>query len=176
MYSQWNVIGSCDVITVCRSCWLNLNGLTVSGPVVGPRQDHHASPASSMISAAASAAGPPLVASPYPQSYLQYGQVIQAMPPHYHGQVQQRVLLWGLHFLFADQQTGSEDRSPSSCYSLIAEALRWYKRSSEPPPYALQSFLCRMFFLNSESESKCAASGLLDGELWCVHCHHVKSL
>ncbi|XP_023256458.1 ataxin-2-like protein [Seriola lalandi dorsalis] len=39
-----------------------------------------------MISAAASAAGPPLVASPYPLSYLQYGQVIQAMPPHYHGQ------------------------------------------------------------------------------------------
>ncbi|XP_023259031.1 ataxin-2-like protein [Seriola lalandi dorsalis] len=56
------------------------------GPVVGPRPEHHASPASSMISAAASAAGPPLVASPYPLSYLQYGQVIQAMPPHYHGQ------------------------------------------------------------------------------------------
>ncbi|XP_056143477.1 ataxin-2-like protein isoform X2 [Lampris incognitus] len=56
------------------------------GPVVGPRPEHHTSPASPMIQAAASAAGPPLVASPYPQSYLQYGQVIQAMPPHYHGQ------------------------------------------------------------------------------------------
>lgn len=48
-----------------------------SGPVVGQRPEHHPSPA----------AGPPLVASPYPQSYLQYGQVIQALPPHYHGQV-----------------------------------------------------------------------------------------
>lgn len=38
-----------------------------------------------MISA--SAAGPQLVASPYPQSYLQYSQVIQALPPHFHGQV-----------------------------------------------------------------------------------------
>ncbi|XP_035510655.1 ataxin-2-like protein [Morone saxatilis] len=57
------------------------------GPVVGQRPDHHPSSASPMMSAAASAAGPPLVASPYPQSYLQYGQVIQAMPPHYHGQV-----------------------------------------------------------------------------------------
>ncbi|KAM4598388.1 ataxin-2-like protein isoform 2-T2 [Polymixia lowei] len=56
------------------------------GPVVGPRPDHHPSPTSPMLQAAASAAGPPLVASPYPQSYLQYGQVIQAMPPHYHGQ------------------------------------------------------------------------------------------
>lgn len=27
------------------------------------------------------------MASPYPPSYLQYSQVIQAMPPHYHGQV-----------------------------------------------------------------------------------------
>lgn len=61
---------------------------TFSGPVVGQRPDHHASTASPMISAAVSAAGPPLMASPYTQSYLQYGQVIQAMPPHYHGQVQ----------------------------------------------------------------------------------------
>lgn len=53
----------------------------------GQRPEHHTSQASSMISAAASAAAPPLVASPYPQSYLQYGQVIQALPPHYHGQV-----------------------------------------------------------------------------------------
>lgn len=57
------------------------------GSMVGARPEHHASPVSPMIPAAASAAGPPLVASPYPQSYLQYSQVIQAMPPHYHGQV-----------------------------------------------------------------------------------------
>ncbi|XP_076739606.1 ataxin-2-like protein isoform X1 [Maylandia zebra] len=54
------------------------------GLVGGPRPEHHGSPASSMISA--SAAGPQLVASPYPQSYLQYSQVIQALPPHFHGQ------------------------------------------------------------------------------------------
>ncbi|CAK6979871.1 LOW QUALITY PROTEIN: ataxin-2-like protein [Scomber scombrus] len=69
------------------------------GPVVGPRQDHHASPANPMISAAASAAGPPLVASPYPQSYLQYGQVIQAMPPHYHGQPMYQMLQGGARML-----------------------------------------------------------------------------
>ncbi|XP_016406974.1 ataxin-2-like protein isoform X2 [Sinocyclocheilus rhinocerous] len=46
----------------------------------------HSSSAPPMIQAAASAAGPPLVASPYPPSYLQYNQVIQAMP-HYPGQV-----------------------------------------------------------------------------------------
>uniref|UniRef100_A0A3Q1J5D3 LsmAD domain-containing protein n=1 Tax=Anabas testudineus TaxID=64144 RepID=A0A3Q1J5D3_ANATE len=71
----------------------------VSGPVVGPRLEHHTSPASPMISAAASAAGPPLVASPYPQSYLQYGQVIQAMPPHYHGQPVYSVLQGGARML-----------------------------------------------------------------------------
>ncbi|XP_029015419.1 ataxin-2-like protein isoform X2 [Betta splendens] len=69
------------------------------GPVVGPRLDHHTSPASPMISAAASAAGPPLVASPYPQSYLPYGQVIQAMPPHYHGQPVYSVLQGGARLL-----------------------------------------------------------------------------
>uniref|UniRef100_A0A3Q4N5C7 Ataxin 2-like n=1 Tax=Neolamprologus brichardi TaxID=32507 RepID=A0A3Q4N5C7_NEOBR len=53
------------------------------GLVGGPRPEHHGSPASSMISA--SAAAPQLVAS-YPQSYLQYSQVIQALPPHFHGQ------------------------------------------------------------------------------------------
>ncbi|XP_046893374.1 ataxin-2-like protein isoform X6 [Hypomesus transpacificus] len=64
------------------------------GSVVGPRPDHHGSQAPSMIQAAASAAGPPLVASPYPQSYLQYGQVIQAMP-HYHGPGGTRILASG---------------------------------------------------------------------------------
>ncbi|XP_034394743.1 ataxin-2-like protein [Cyclopterus lumpus] len=71
------------------------------GPVVGQRPEHHASQASSMISAAASAAGPPLVASPYPQSYLQYGQVIQALPPHFHGQPVYSMLQGGARMLTA---------------------------------------------------------------------------
>ncbi|KAI1884743.1 hypothetical protein AGOR_G00229650 [Albula goreensis] len=60
------------------------------GSVIAPRSDHSSS-APPMLQAAASAAGPPLVASPYPQSYLQYSpqqysqQVIQAMT-HYPGQ------------------------------------------------------------------------------------------
>ncbi|KAG9342885.1 hypothetical protein JZ751_015101 [Albula glossodonta] len=60
------------------------------GSVITPRSDHSSS-APPMLQAAASAAGPPLVASPYPQSYLQYSpqqysqQVIQAMT-HYPGQ------------------------------------------------------------------------------------------
>ncbi|XP_051987976.1 ataxin-2-like protein isoform X2 [Xyrauchen texanus] len=54
------------------------------GSLVNPRPDHSSS--APMMQAAASAAGPPLVASPYPPSYLQYNQVIQAMP-HYHGQM-----------------------------------------------------------------------------------------
>ncbi|XP_034567714.1 ataxin-2-like protein isoform X2 [Notolabrus celidotus] len=69
------------------------------GPVVGQRPEHHASQNSPMISAAASAAGPPLVASPYPQSYLQYGQVIHAMPPHYHGQPVYSMLQQGARML-----------------------------------------------------------------------------
>lgn len=51
-----------------------------------------------MLQAAASAAGAPLVASPYPQSYLQYNpqqygqqQVIQTMTP-YPGQVRAKNL------------------------------------------------------------------------------------
>ncbi|XP_078146933.1 ataxin-2-like protein isoform X1 [Centroberyx gerrardi] len=58
------------------------------GPVVAQRSDHGTS-APPMLQAAASAAGAPLVASPYPQSYLQYNpqqygqqQVIQAMAPY----------------------------------------------------------------------------------------------
>ncbi|KAF3704451.1 Ataxin-2-like protein [Channa argus] len=58
------------------------------GSVVAQRSDHGAS-AGPMLQAAASAAGAPLVASPYPQSYLQYNpqqygqqQVIQAMTPY----------------------------------------------------------------------------------------------
>uniref|UniRef100_A0A665T6D5 Ataxin-2-like protein n=1 Tax=Echeneis naucrates TaxID=173247 RepID=A0A665T6D5_ECHNA len=69
------------------------------GPVVGPRPEHHTSPGPPMISAAASAAGPQLVASPYPLSYLQYGQVIQAVPPHYHGQTVYSMLQGGTRVL-----------------------------------------------------------------------------
>nr|XP_046271648.1 ataxin-2-like protein isoform X2 [Scatophagus argus] len=69
------------------------------GPVVGQRPEHHPSPASPMIPAAGSAAGPPLVAPPYPQSYLQYSQVIQAVSPHYHGQAVYSMLQGGPRML-----------------------------------------------------------------------------
>lgn len=72
-------------------CWHFINNpLPPSGSVAAPRSDHGAAPP--MLQTAASAAGAPLVASPYPQSYLQYNpqqysqqQVIQAMT--YPGQV-----------------------------------------------------------------------------------------
>ncbi|XP_035259846.1 ataxin-2-like protein isoform X1 [Anguilla anguilla] len=73
------------------------------GSVVAPRSDHSSS-APPMIQAAASAAGPPLVASPYPQSYLQYSpqqysqQVIQAMT-HYPGQPMYSMLQGGARML-----------------------------------------------------------------------------
>ncbi|XP_060757800.1 ataxin-2-like protein isoform X3 [Neoarius graeffei] len=67
------------------------------GSVVAPRPDHNSS-APPMIQAAASAAGPPLVASPYPQSYLQYSQVIPAMP-HYPGQPVYSMLQGGARML-----------------------------------------------------------------------------
>ncbi|XP_066498146.1 ataxin-2-like protein isoform X2 [Hoplias malabaricus] len=67
------------------------------GSVVNSRPDHSSS-APPMIQAAASAAGPPLVASPYPQSYLQYSQVIPAMP-HYPGQPVYSMLQGGARML-----------------------------------------------------------------------------
>ncbi|XP_061911720.1 ataxin-2-like protein isoform X1 [Entelurus aequoreus] len=70
------------------------------GSVVAQRSDHGGS-APPMLQAAASAAGAPLVASPYPQSYLQYNpqqygqqQVIQAMTP-YPGQMPMYSMLQG---------------------------------------------------------------------------------
>ncbi|KAJ8402614.1 hypothetical protein AAFF_G00366970 [Aldrovandia affinis] len=72
------------------------------GSVVAPRSDH--SSTAPMLQAAASAAGPPLVASPYPQSYLQYSpqqysqQVIQAMA-HYPGQPVYSILQGGARML-----------------------------------------------------------------------------
>ncbi|XP_061562626.1 ataxin-2-like protein isoform X2 [Phycodurus eques] len=74
------------------------------GSVVAPRSDHGTS-APPMLQAAASAAGAPLVASPYPQSYLQYTpqqygqqQVIQAMSP-YPGQPMYSMLQGGARMI-----------------------------------------------------------------------------
>ncbi|KAI4902248.1 hypothetical protein NFI96_020302 [Prochilodus magdalenae] len=67
------------------------------GSIVTPRPDHSTS-APPMLQAAASAAGPPLVASPYPQSYLQYSQVIPAMT-HYPGQPVYSMLQGGARML-----------------------------------------------------------------------------
>ncbi|KAM9426811.1 ataxin-2-like protein isoform 2-T2 [Pholidichthys leucotaenia] len=74
------------------------------GSVMGQRSDHGTS-AAPMLQAAASAAGAPLVASPYTQSYLQYNhqqygqqQVIQAMSP-YPGQAMYSVLQSGARMI-----------------------------------------------------------------------------
>uniref|UniRef100_A0A3Q0S264 LsmAD domain-containing protein n=1 Tax=Amphilophus citrinellus TaxID=61819 RepID=A0A3Q0S264_AMPCI len=79
----------------------NLNKL---GSVVGQRSDHGSS-APPMLQAAASAAGAPLVASPYPQPYLQYNpqqygqqQVIQAMTS-YPGQPMYSMLQGGARMI-----------------------------------------------------------------------------
>ncbi|XP_016342452.1 ataxin-2-like protein isoform X2 [Sinocyclocheilus anshuiensis] len=68
-----------SMTTVGQGKYARTKGSVVTRP-------DHSSSAPPMIQAAASAAGPPLVASPYPPSYLQYNQVIQAMP-HYPGQM-----------------------------------------------------------------------------------------
>ncbi|XP_053269928.1 ataxin-2-like protein isoform X1 [Pleuronectes platessa] len=74
------------------------------GAVVAQRSDHGNS-GPQMLQAAASAAGAPLVASPYPQSYLQYNpqqygqqQVIQAMSP-YPGQPMYSMLQGGARMI-----------------------------------------------------------------------------
>ncbi|KAM3591839.1 uncharacterized protein V6R79_008156 [Siganus canaliculatus] len=74
------------------------------GSVVAQRSDHGTS-APPMLQAAASAAGAPLVASPYPQSYLQYNpqqysqqQVLQAMTP-YPGQPMYSMLQGGARMI-----------------------------------------------------------------------------
>ncbi|XP_044186222.1 ataxin-2-like protein isoform X2 [Thunnus albacares] len=109
------------------------------GPVVGPRQDHHPSPASPMISAAASAAGPPLVASPYPQSYLQYGQVIQAMPPHYHGQV------------YSMLQGGARMLTPGAPPQPMGPPGPQYPGQAEGPPGPQQAMYAQSFSHHSGS-------------------------
>ncbi|KAG7241907.1 hypothetical protein CRUP_034680, partial [Coryphaenoides rupestris] len=72
--------------------------------VPGARSDHGGS-APPMLQAAASAAGAPLVASPYAQSYLQYSpqqygqqQVLQAMAP-YPGQPMYSMLQGGARMI-----------------------------------------------------------------------------
>lgn len=74
------------------------------GSVVAQRSDHGSS-APPMLQAAPSASGAPLVASPYPQSYLQYNpqqysqqQVIQAMTP-YPGQPMYSMLQGGARMI-----------------------------------------------------------------------------
>ncbi|XP_036945627.1 ataxin-2-like protein isoform X4 [Acanthopagrus latus] len=126
------------------------------GPVVGQRPEHHPSPASPMISAAASAAGPPLVASPYPQSYLQYGQVIQAMPAHYHGQAVYSMLQGGARMLTSGaphqqmghpgQYPGQAEGQPGPQQAVYAQSFQHHSGSihhpqpsttptgSQPPP------------------------------------------
>ncbi|XP_056432304.1 ataxin-2-like protein [Gadus chalcogrammus] len=59
------------------------------GPMLGSRPDQHGSMGSPVLHA-----GPSLVASPYPQSYLQY-----ALPPHYPGQPMYSVLPGGARML-----------------------------------------------------------------------------
>ncbi|KAM9745595.1 LOW QUALITY PROTEIN: ataxin-2-like protein [Menidia menidia] len=102
------------------------------GPVVGQRSDHHAPSGSAMMAAGATATGPPLVASPFAQSYLQYGQVIQAMQPHY-GQPVYSMLQGGARML-----TSAPHHQPMGGPQYPAQA--------EGPPgpqqalYAAQSF------------------------------------
>ncbi|XP_042360434.1 ataxin-2-like protein isoform X2 [Plectropomus leopardus] len=114
------------------------------GPVVGQRPEHHASPASPMISAAASAAGPPLVASPYPQSYLQYGQVLQALPPHYHGQPVYSMLQGGARMLTSGappqqmgppgpQYPGQSDGPPGPQQGMYAQSFSHHSGSIHHP-------------------------------------------
>lgn len=114
------------------------------GPVVGQRPEHHPSPASPMLSAAGSAAGPPLVASPYPQSYLQYGQVIQAMPPHYHGQAVYSMLQGGARMLTSGappqamgppgpQYPGQAEAQPGPQQAMYAQSFSHHSGSIHHP-------------------------------------------
>ncbi|KAM9457923.1 ataxin-2-like protein isoform 2-T2 [Clarias gariepinus] len=102
------------------------------GSVVAPRPDHNSSGAPMLQ--AASAAGPPLVASPYPQSYLQYSQVIPAMP-HYPGQP-----------VYSMLQSGARMLSSGGHPQTLGHPGPQYPGQTEGPPgaqqgmYAPQSF------------------------------------
>ncbi|KAM9560807.1 ataxin-2-like protein isoform 8-T16 [Salvelinus alpinus] len=83
--------------TVCQGKYPRVKGLGLGAP----RSDHgNSGPPQAMLQAAASAAGAPLVPSPYPQPYLQYSQqqVIQAMTP-YPGQPMYSMLQGGARML-----------------------------------------------------------------------------
>ncbi|CAM9181934.1 unnamed protein product, partial [Lampetra planeri] len=93
---------------------------------------------------------PPPVASPYPQSYLQYGQVIQAMPPHYHGQPVYSMLQGGARMLTsgAPHQTMAPpgppyqtEGPPGPQQTLFARRMEASRRSStrRPSPGHAQS-------------------------------------
>lgn len=101
------------------------------GSVVAQRPDHSSS-APPMIPAAASAAGPPLVASPYTQPYLPYSQVI-----HYPGQVQP---------MYSMLQGGARMQSIGGHPQTLGPPGPQYPGQNEGPPgaqqgmYAPQSF------------------------------------
>ncbi|XP_064779661.1 ataxin-2-like protein [Oncorhynchus masou masou] len=83
--------------TVCQGKYPRVKGLGLGAP----RSDHgNSGPPQAMLQAAGSAAGAPLVPSPYPQPYLQYSQqqVIQAMTP-YPGQPMYSMLQGGARML-----------------------------------------------------------------------------
>ncbi|XP_071248619.1 ataxin-2-like protein isoform X1 [Salvelinus alpinus] len=90
--------------TVCQGKYPRVKVMFWSPPGLGlgaPRSDHgNSGPPQAMLQAAASAAGAPLVPSPYPQPYLQYSQqqVIQAMTP-YPGQPMYSMLQGGARML-----------------------------------------------------------------------------
>ncbi|XP_055779567.1 ataxin-2-like protein isoform X1 [Salvelinus fontinalis] len=111
------------------------------GQVVGPRPDHHGSSQPQMLQAAASAAGPPLVASPYPQAYLQYSQVIQGMP-HYPGQPVYSMLQGGARMLtqaghpqaLGPQYPGQTEGPPGPQQAMYASQQFSHHSSSMHPP------------------------------------------
>lgn len=116
---------------------------------MAPRSDHGTS-APQMLQAAASAAGAPLVASPYPQSYLQYNpqqygqqQVLQAMSA-YPGQVELTepslvcscLFLW-FHSYWATYESIVFCLPPQPMYSMLQSGARMISQGAGPHPQAL---------------------------------------
>lgn len=102
------------------------------GAVVSSRPDHSSS-SSSIISAPS--AGPPLL-SPYAQSYLQYGQVIQTMAPPYHGQTVYSMLHGGARLLTSGAPPPQPMGPPGPQYSGPTEG----PGGPQQGLYAAQSF------------------------------------
>ncbi|KAM9346259.1 ataxin-2-like protein isoform 2-T2 [Symphorus nematophorus] len=116
------------------------------GPVVGQRPEHHPSQGSPMIPAAASAAGTPLVASPYAQSYLQYSQVIQAVPPHYHGQVpRQNTVAVDLKPVYSMLQGGARMLTPGAPPQPMGPPGPQYPGQAEGQPGPQQAMYAQSF-------------------------------